>query len=87
MDPTIDNTLIDQLLDPFTELFSPEAAKSIVDFRADSNTQSLIDELAEKANQGTATEQELAQYERLVDAATLIGIMQAKARKALRNGS
>ncbi len=86
MQPTIINTL-DSLLDPFAGTLSRDAARFIAEFRADSATQAHVDELAEKANQGTASPQELAQYEQLVDAATLIGIMQAKARKALRNGT
>jgi transcriptional regulator with XRE-family HTH domain len=43
-----------------------------------------VDELAEKCNEGQLTSEERNEYEAYVQASTLIGILQAKARRILR---
>jgi hypothetical protein len=77
------STYLDQLLDPLTEAFSPEVARRIVDLRASPEVEAHVAQLANKANAGTATPDEEAEYKDFVDAVDIIGILQAKARKAL----
>ena len=48
--------------------------------RADARTQARVDELAEKCTDGQLTPEERNEYEAYVQASTLIGILQAKAR-------
>jgi hypothetical protein len=74
---------LDQLLDPLAEAFSPEVARRIVDLRASAEIQARVAILANKANAGTLTPDEEAEYKDFVDAVDIIGILQAKARKAL----
>jgi hypothetical protein len=42
-----------------------------------------VEELAEKCNEGQLTPDERAEYEAYVQASTVIGILQAKARRVL----
>jgi len=75
--------VLDRLLDPVREVLTPDVAQAIVDLRADSATQEHIDDLAERHHEGQLTPEELAEYEAIVNAVDLIGVLQAKARAAL----
>ena len=74
---------LDRFLEPMTEAFTPEMAKKIIDLRADSEMRARIDQLAAKANEGTLTPGEDAEYKGYVEAADIIGIIQSKARRFL----
>jgi len=75
--------IIDRVLDPFTECLTPQAARKIVDFRPDTETQARIDELAVKADTGQLTDDERAQYHDYVEAFDLVAILKSKARSVL----
>jgi hypothetical protein len=64
---------------------TPDVAQSIVAIGIDPQTQARLDELADKANRGTLTEQERAEYEEYVEGMDLIGILKAKARRVLEH--
>lgn len=83
MSETLSHNFLDRLLDPFTTCLTPEVAKRLVDFRADAETQALVDALADKANEGALSDQEQAEYRQLVEAFDLITVLQAKARSLL----
>ncbi len=83
MSDTLSNSILDRVLDPFTTCLTAEVAKRLVDFRADEETQALVDRLADKANRGTLSEQERAEYRQLIEAFDLITVLQAKARTLL----
>jgi hypothetical protein len=51
--------------------------------RIDRRTQARVEKLAVKCNEGKLTTGERTEYEAYVQASTLIGILQAKARKPL----
>ena len=74
---------LDRLLDPLTDVFTPEVATAIVELRADSELETHIAELRRKANDGTLTPAEEAEYKDFVEAVDLISIIQAKARHFL----
>jgi hypothetical protein len=80
-------TYLDRLLEPLTEAFTPKLASALLELRADSETEAHIDELRRKANVGTLTPAEDAEYKDFVEAVDLISIMQAKARRFLRKRS
>lgn len=84
---TTATSYLDRILEPMTEAFTPEMARKIVALRADAETQARIDMLAEKANEGCLTSEEEAEYKSYVEAADIIGIIQAKARRFLDNHS
>jgi hypothetical protein len=79
--------LLDRILDPVGRALSPEAAKQLLALRADADTQSRIDGLADRANDGMLTPDERAEYESLIGAANLVAILQAKARAVLAGNS
>jgi hypothetical protein len=76
-------TYLDHLLDPVTDAFTPEMARAIAGLRADAKTQAHIDVLRQKANEGTLTPEEDAEYKEFVEAVDVISIIQSKARKFL----
>jgi hypothetical protein len=86
METSADTLVLDKILEPLASALTPEMARKIVDLRADAETQELIDNLGDKANEGTLTEAERRQYETYVRAGTLVSILQAKARKLISNG-
>ena len=74
---------LNQFLDSFTEVLSPEVAQRIIDLRASSAVESRAAQLATKANLGALSAAEDAEYKCLVEALDIVGILQAKARKYL----
>ena len=74
---------IDRLLDPIAEAFTPELARKIVDIRADAALEKQIEPLRRKANEGTLTPEEDAEYKEFVEAVDVVSIIQAKARRFL----
>jgi hypothetical protein len=78
---------LDRLLEPLTDAFTPEVASALLELRADSELEAHINELRRKANDGTLTPPEDAEYKDFVEAVDLISIMQAKARRFLARQS
>jgi len=79
-------TVLDRLLEPVGRSITPELAREIVALRVDPALQDQLDALAEKCNEGVLSPEERAEYERIVGAIHLIGILQKKARRVLANG-
>lgn len=75
------STIIDQVIEPFTDCLTEEAARRIVNLRADDELQAQVDALAEKANSGTLTVAEQAQYDQILAAFHFVSILQARARR------
>jgi hypothetical protein len=71
---------LDRLLEPLTDVLTPEVAAALLDLRADAEIQAHIEKLREKANEGTLTRAEDAEYKDFVEAVDVISIIQAKAR-------
>ena len=80
-------TLLNHLLDPVTQALTPEAARRLVELRADEAAQARIEELADKCTAGTLSSEEQSEYESLVNAAAMIAVLQAKAREFLARNS
>jgi hypothetical protein len=57
--------------------------RALVALRRSEQIQARADELAEKCNEGQLTLDERREYEAHVQASTLIGVLQAKARRLL----
>lgn len=83
---TVTNYL-DRFLDPMTETFTPQMAETIVGLRADEELAKHIETLRQKANAGTLSPQEDADYKEFVEAVDVISIIQAKARQFLARNS
>lgn len=78
--------LLDQLIDPIADCLTVEAAEKLVAARAEPALQQRIDELGEKANQGTLTDAERGEYDRYLAAYHVMTVMQARARRLLLGG-
>jgi hypothetical protein len=76
---------LDRMLDPVSQCFTPEVADRLVHVQIDPTLQMRIDELADKCTEGELLDEERSEYEAYVRTGNLIAILQAKARKLLRN--
>lgn len=74
---------LDRMLDPVSASMSRELAETLVALKADDDLQSRIDVLRSKANQGTLSSEEDAEYKDFIDALDVISILQSKARQVL----
>jgi len=77
------STVLDEMLEPVSRCFGLETARALVGLRANERTRTRVEALAGKCNEGQLTSEERAEYEAYVQASTLIGILQAKARRVL----
>ena len=77
--------MLDRLLDPVGRCLGPDAARRLVELRADPETQRRVDYLAGRANDGLLTDDERGEYEAFVSAAGLIAVLQAGAGKDVRS--
>jgi hypothetical protein len=70
-------------MDPVGRCLTPDVAKRIVSLRADSDLQSRVQELADKANAGTLSDEERSEYEQYVNFSQFVTLLQIKARDLL----
>jgi len=77
--------MLERLLEPVGRALNPDAARQIVALRADAEAQSRIEYLADQCNEGLLTDDERREYESLIAVASVIAILQAKARASLLN--
>lgn len=77
VDPT--DTFLGLDADHFTE----PMAKAVLAFSASERVRERSAELADKANFGTITEHEQAEYERYIDLAEMLAIMKSRAKRFL----
>ena len=75
--------VLDEMLEPISRCFGLEAARALVGMQVSERTRARGEELVEKCNEGQLSPEERAEYEAYVQASTLIGILQAKARRVL----
>jgi hypothetical protein len=76
-------TLLEKLIEPIGDCLTVESARKIVALKADDAVQRRVDELAEKANLGTLTEREEAEYDSYLAVFHAVTIMRSKARRLL----
>lgn len=75
---------LDKYLDPVSDALSKQAAQKILDLEPTSDVVLRVQELAEKSDAGTITEEERDEYRALADAGTLVALLKAKARRVLK---
>ena len=80
MSPT---SFLDRMLEPVTESMSREFAESLVALRADDELLARVQFLREKANGGTLSPDEDAEYKDFIEAMDVMSILQTKARQVL----
>ncbi len=77
-------TVLDTLLDPLSRCLNAEASRRIVEYRLPPDMQERLDVLADRTNEGTATREELAEYDAIIAATDFITILKVKAKEQLR---
>jgi hypothetical protein len=77
------SAILDEMLEPVSRCFGLETARALVGLHASERTRTRVEALAGKCNEGQLTSEERAEYEAYVQASTLIGVLQAKARRVL----
>jgi len=77
--------LLSAYIEPLAEDLTREQAEKILSTKPAAKLVARVHELAEKANAGTLSEQERAEYEYYVDVDDVIGILKAKARHLLQH--
>lgn len=75
--------VLEEMLEPVGRSLGPETARALVNLRVGKRMQGRVDKLAQKCNEGKLSPSEQAEYDAYIQASTLIGILQAKARKIL----
>ena len=77
------SAVLDQMLDPISRSFGLKTARTVAALRVGTRMQARVDRLAEKCGEGKLTAAERPEYDAYIQASTLIGILQAKARRVL----
>lgn len=82
--PAASPSILHQLLTPLGDCLTLEVARQVVDLRASPEVQSRLDALADKCTEGQLTAVERAEYKAAVAAIEFISVLQARARRLLR---
>ena len=72
--------LLERILEPVSSSLNEEAARKLLDIKADRKMQALVSKLADKCNEGSLTPEERREYEMYVMAGHFVAILKAKAR-------
>lgn len=73
--------LLSSLLEPVARCLTPDAARRLLEVRADQAAQDGIEELALASTEGWLSAEERSEYESYVIASSLLAILQARARE------
>lgn len=74
---------LDRYLDPVADALSPQAAQRILDLEPEAEIIRRVEELGEKSDAGSLTDDERDEYRALADAGTLVALLKAKARRVV----
>ena len=77
------SAILDEMLEPISRSLGLKTARALAALRIGARTRARVEKLAGKCDEGTLTSKERAEYEAYVQASTLFGILQAKARRIL----
>jgi hypothetical protein len=83
MKTTNDTTALEKLLRPLPRGLTAELSRALINLRADTETQTRYDALAEKRTEGKLTPAEQEELEAIVRANTLLGLLKAEAQSVL----
>jgi hypothetical protein len=77
-------TSLDKLLDP---ILTPEFSLRVVDLRPDEELQSRLQQLRDRANEGTLTDEDRAEYEEFIETLDLLALLKLRAKAVLDRNS
>ena len=74
---------LDRYFEPVTAALTPELARTLADLQPSADVKERVAELGQKADAGSLTKEERAEYKDYVDAGDIIALLKAKARRYL----
>ena len=77
------NDVLERLLLPLEDCLNLDTAKRIAALRADAALQAEVDQLADKANAGTLTDDERSRYEQYIQFSQFVTLLQIRAREMI----
>jgi hypothetical protein len=80
----MNSAAFDPVFGRVTDCMNREALEALAGLQASSEVEERMNFLGEKANEGTLTREERKEYEERIFFGSFFGILQAKARKRLR---
>lgn len=80
------SAIIDDILQPLTQSLTPESAAVLAGFKVSEPVRRRVSELAAKANEGTLTDEERAEYETHLQYASVLNVIKAKAKAVAKSG-
>ena len=83
--PITENDILQRLIFPFDENLDADGARALLRIRFDRTATRQINQLLRKNQRGTITTDERILLDKYIRMGTFIDIIQAKARKALKN--
>jgi hypothetical protein len=86
MSTQLDSTSLETYLKQFTGRFTPELAEHFASIEPAPIFQARLDELGEKANEGTLTEKERSEYETFVHAMDVVALLRVRALAQSKKG-
>jgi hypothetical protein len=81
MEATSETAAFEQGIRPLMEIVLPDKRDAVIGFRADSQLQARIEELARKSTEGQLTEEERAEYSGFVRANKFVAILKRQASR------
>ncbi|MDA1049997.1 MAG: hypothetical protein O3C40_05895 [Planctomycetota bacterium] len=84
---TLDSTSLHRYLQQLTATFTPELAQHFASLPPSVEFQIRLDELGEKANEGTLSDEERQEYETYVEAMDVVAELRVNAMLDNRNAS
>lgn len=86
-EPRSEATIWAQLIDSQPKNLTPEAAQYLLAVQFSQSDQMRLQELAERSQAGTLTEEESREFDSYLHVGNLLAVMQSKARAVLNNSS
>jgi hypothetical protein len=83
--PTAEATIWARLIESQPEPLNPDAARYLLQVRFTEHDQSRLQELAERSQDGTLSEDEGREFDSYLPIGNLLAVMQSKARQVLSN--
>jgi hypothetical protein len=75
----LDSASFHRFLEQYTATFTPELARHFAQSPPNPQLQARLDELGEKANEGTLTDDERREYDTYVETMDVLALLRAKA--------
>ncbi len=74
---------LDRYFEPVAAALTPQVARALVELKPDAASLARVEELGQKSDEGTLSDEERDEYRQYVDAGDLIALLKAQARRTL----